>query len=60
MTRLASRLCKNGKDILERLLELRDEILTLKMLMRIPTNLARNEHNSARRYADAVGIADRR
>ena len=60
LTRLASRLCQNAEDILERLLELRNEIVTLEALTGIPTNLACNEHDSARCYADAVGIADRR
>ena len=60
VARLASCLCKNGEDILERLLELRNEIIALKMLIGIPANLTGNEHNSARRRTDAVCIADRR
>ena len=60
MDRLAARLCKNGENIFKRLLELRNKLIALKMLIGIPANLTGYEHNLARRHAYAVCIADRR
>jgi hypothetical protein len=49
---------KNGEDIFERLAELRNEFIALKMLIGVPADLAGNEHGTTRSHADAVGIAD--
>ena len=60
VVRLGAGLRQNGDDVLERLLELRNEFVALEFLVGISANLAGDEHDAAGRHADAVGIADRR
>ena len=60
MLRLAAGLRQDRQDVLERLLELRHELLALKFLIGVPADLAGDEYDAAGRHADAVGIADRR
>jgi hypothetical protein len=58
--RPAASLGENGKDILERLLELWNQQFALEMLLSIPSDLAGNEHDLAGWDAYSVGVTDRR
>ena len=60
MVRLATCLGENGKDILERLLKLRNQVFASEMLICVPSDLASNEYDLACCDADSIRIADRR
>ena len=60
MGRLAARLGKNGKYVLECLLELRNQMLAMEMLLCVPSDLASDEYDLAgNNRLDSVLIADR-
>ena len=54
------RLREHGKHVLERLLELRDQLLAMELLLVIPADLTGDEHDAARGDTDPVGVAGRR
>ena len=50
---------KNDENVLQRLLELRDQVLAMEPLLIVPADLTGDEHHASGGDDDSVGVSDR-